>query len=134
MERLRIADTTTSRSSSPRPTAWPALSAPRAQPNAANVPASTVHVQPATPHVATTARRHTSPTSAGDAAVARIAAALAVAQHRNSCSGWRDLPHRATDLTAGRVVPEAHGGTYAPENIQLLCRSCNSRKHSTTTD
>lgn len=27
------------------------------------------------------------------------------------------------------VLPEAKGGTDEPDNLQLLCRSCNSAKH-----
>ncbi|MEV5953740.1 HNH endonuclease [Streptomyces sp. NPDC051987] len=68
----------------------------------------------------------------------RTAAAQAVAQHRtqhgNWCPGWRVPPHEASNLTADHVVPKAAGGTDDPENIQVLCRGCNSRKHSITTD
>ncbi|HWU23253.1 MAG TPA: HNH endonuclease [Nocardioides sp.] len=38
--------------------------------------------------------------------------------------------HAASDLTADHVVPKARGGSDDPENIQVLCRGCNSRKHS----
>ncbi len=32
------------------------------------------------------------------------------------------------DLTADHIRPRAHGGTNEPENLQTLCRRCNSRK------
>ncbi|MFE6489697.1 HNH endonuclease [Streptomyces sp. NPDC057757] len=38
--------------------------------------------------------------------------------------------HPSTDLTADHVVPLARGGSSTPENTRVLCRSCNSRKHS----
>ena len=37
------------------------------------------------------------------------------------CGGRRDL-------TVDHIVPESRGGTLALENLQTLCRSCNSRK------
>jgi 5-methylcytosine-specific restriction endonuclease McrA len=33
-----------------------------------------------------------------------------------------------SDLTVDHVVPIARGGTPTPENLQVLCRSCNSAK------
>ncbi|EST24375.1 HNH endonuclease signature motif containing protein [Streptomyces roseochromogenus] len=66
----------------------------------------------------------------------RKTAAAAVTQHRaqygNWCPGWQVPAHAATDLTADHRVPKAHGGTDDPTNIQILCRSCNSRKHNRT--
>lgn len=32
------------------------------------------------------------------------------------------------DLTIDHIVAEKFGGTLDPENLQVLCRSCNSRK------
>ena len=32
------------------------------------------------------------------------------------------------DLTADHVLPLDNGGTNAPSNLQVLCRSCNSSK------
>ena len=32
------------------------------------------------------------------------------------------------DLTVDHVVPVVRGGTNAPDNLQTLCRPCNSRK------
>lgn len=37
-------------------------------------------------------------------------------------------------LTIDHVVPISQGGTDDIENLQLLCRSCNSRKGTDTTD
>ena len=62
----------------------------------------------------------------------RKTAAAAVAQHKAQygdwCPGWGAPAHAASDLTADHRVPKAHGGTDEPHNIQVLCRSCNSRK------
>lgn len=33
-----------------------------------------------------------------------------------------------TNLAADHIVPEARGGKATMENLQTLCRSCNSRK------
>lgn len=57
--------------------------------------------------------------------------AAVVAQHRATfgdlCPGFERPSHRAADLTADHVVPVRAG---APESglLQVLCRSCNSRK------
>lgn len=63
----------------------------------------------------------------------RVARA-AVAQHRavygDWCPGWQVPAHASTDLTADHVVPLARGGSSTAENTRVLCRSCNSRKHS----
>jgi 5-methylcytosine-specific restriction protein A len=63
----------------------------------------------------------------------RVAAAAAVAQHRaehgNVCPGWNVPAHPAADLTGDHIVPKARGGTDSPDNVQVLCRACNSRKH-----
>lgn len=32
------------------------------------------------------------------------------------------------ELTVDHIYPESKGGTREPENLQTLCRSCNSRK------
>ncbi|MFF5029237.1 HNH endonuclease signature motif containing protein [Streptomyces collinus] len=67
----------------------------------------------------------------------RTTAARAVARHRTErgdwCPGWRVPAHASSDLTADHIVPKAAGGTDDPENIQVLCRSCNSRKHAQST-
>lgn len=40
----------------------------------------------------------------------------------------------STDLTVDHVIPLSAGGANTIDNIQPLCRSCNSRKGVTTTD
>ena len=53
--------------------------------------------------------------------------AQAIADNPQCCkcgtSGSSDNP-----LTGDHIVPLAHGGTSVRENVQVLCRSCNSRK------
>jgi hypothetical protein len=38
-----------------------------------------------------------------------------------TCSGW-------IDLTCDHVVPESKGGPTTLENLQTMCRPCNTRK------
>lgn len=52
------------------------------------------------------------------------------AVHGEVCSGYRTVAHPATDLTVDHVIPKSAGGTDRPDNLQVLCRSCNSRKRS----
>jgi 5-methylcytosine-specific restriction endonuclease McrA len=32
---------------------------------------------------------------------------------------------RSEDLTVDHIVPQAHGGTWALENLRVLCAGCN---------
>lgn len=43
-------------------------------------------------------------------------------------SGRRGAWVAFSDLTIDHIHPEFHGGSHDPENLQLLCRSCNSSK------
>lgn len=58
----------------------------------------------------------------------------ALATHRarfgNWCPGYQIQPHPSTDLTGDHITSLANGGTNEVTNIQILCRGCNSRKHS----
>lgn len=38
------------------------------------------------------------------------------------------------DLTVDHVVPLSEGGNNAIVNLQILCKPCNSRKHTSTVD
>lgn len=64
----------------------------------------------------------------------RRTAQAAVTKHRAQygdwCPGWKTQPHPSKDLTADHVRPKSLGGTDSPDNIAVLCRSCNSRKHN----
>lgn len=64
----------------------------------------------------------------------RRAAAAAVTSHRamfgDWCPGWQIPAHQATDLTGDHIVPKDRGGSDDPDNIQILCRGCNTRKHN----
>jgi 5-methylcytosine-specific restriction protein A len=48
-------------------------------------------------------------------------------EHGDWCPGHGRPGHPATDLTADHITPVAHGGR--PDGpLDVLCRSCNSRK------
>jgi hypothetical protein len=40
--------------------------------------------------------------------------------------------HAENDLTIDHVVPMSLGGKHEPENLQVLCRACNSKKKQET--
>lgn len=89
-------------------------------------------------HQAAWQRRHEqqrgSATQRGYDSAWRRTASAAVDSHRQQygdwCPGWGVQPHHATDLTADHITPKVRGGSNEAGNAQVLCRSCNSRKHS----
>ncbi|KKF01936.1 hypothetical protein WN67_11010 [Mycolicibacterium obuense] len=53
------------------------------------------------------------------------------AQHGDWCPGWGREAHPSSDLTADHITEVAFGGDpHGP--LQVLCRSCNARKHAVT--
>jgi len=79
--------------------------------------------------VANQAKRRTRKTRAGGSYVAQQFLSLCKECHyRCLCCGKR------RKLTADHVVPVAKGGTSNIDNIQPLCRFCNSSKGTKTTD
>ena len=41
---------------------------------------------------------------------------------------WCSICYVTTNLTVDHIIPRSRGGTNDPDNLQVLCRSCNSRK------
>lgn len=65
------------------------------------------------------------------AELTRRAAAVSAwrAGYGDVCPGWQREPHASTDLTADHRVAVANGGAEDGP-LDVLCRSCNSRKGS----
>lgn len=57
---------------------------------------------------------------------------MVLAEHQRAwpglCPGWQRPAHPSDDLTVDHIIPKALGGTDARENLQVLCRPCNSAK------
>lgn len=50
-------------------------------------------------------------------------------------AGYRCLACGATEpLTMDHVRPLSRGGRHTPSNVQVLCKPCNSKKHTATVD
>lgn len=60
------------------------------------------------------------------------AVASHVQQYGHWCPGWHVLPHYSMDLTADHI--EARGTSGEWSELQILCRSCNSRKRTRPAD
>ena len=43
---------------------------------------------------------------------------------------WCTTCYTTTDLTTDHVIPMSRGGTSTWDNVQVLCRSCNSKKRN----
>lgn len=76
-------------------------------------------------------RRATTPTKVTRDHAERQRRTKAVAEHRATegdwCPGFGVDPHASSDLTADHILDIQHGGSPTGP-LQVLCRSCNSRK------
>lgn len=81
----------------------------------------------AKPHIAHPPSPRLSPHRAGYTAAwyALSARAIAAAPWCVQCYTEGD---KGNPLTADHIIPLSGGGRSEPENIQVLCRRCNSRK------
>lgn len=74
----------------------------------------------------TKARNQSRPHLTGDwPALSRKLRAAHVEQHGWVCPGWHTPPHPATDLVVDHVTARSRHA------LQVLCRTCNSRKSAT---
>ncbi len=74
-------------------------------------------------HVKARERRRGTPTQRGYDATWRRLRGSAIAYHP-----WCERCGATTDLTGDHIVPLVRGGMNSPDNIRVLCRSCNSRR------
>ncbi|MFB7905219.1 HNH endonuclease signature motif containing protein [Kitasatospora sp. NPDC056076] len=79
-------------------------------------------------------RRRGSATQRGYGAAYQRNAAAVLADHRRThgavCPGYSAPAHPSTDLTVDHILPKSRGGDDERENLTVLCRACNSRKHN----
>lgn len=79
-------------------------------------------------------QRRGSATARGYGSAWQRTRAAVLAEHQRAwpglCPGWQRPAHPSDDLTVDHVIPKALGGTDARENLQVLCRPCNSAKAS----
>ncbi|MFG2722701.1 HNH endonuclease [Streptomyces sp. NPDC048416] len=79
-------------------------------------------------------QRRGSATQRGYGSAWRHTRGQAVTAHRQAygdwCPGWNVPAHPAVDLTGDHKIPKSRGGADTLDNVAVLCRACNSRKHN----
>lgn len=79
-------------------------------------------------------RRRGSSTARGYGAAWRKVARVVMDKHLSTyghyCPGFEVPAHAASDLTVDHIQPRSLGGSDQPDNLRVLCRGCNSRKHN----
>lgn len=73
------------------------------------------------------AKRTRRPYTSGERSRRAAVVGAWVALHGHVCPGWKTAAHPSRDLTADHPTEVASGGSEG-QDLQVLCRSCNSRK------